>query len=686
MKTFPCLLLLIAFFSVELPARAQQSCRDSLSDLLDRTTDPQKRISLLIHILDLSDSEKEENTVAALLYKESKTAKNAGGLGASLGTITLQLINRPDGKDSLFRMLREIEPLLKNTTEEGLNYYYEMVYRARILSTAPREQQAETGKQILQELDREHPETNPFVRVEKLFLTGVVYYLLTSEAENKENKEPIPYLEEAWSIACDFPPSSRKNFCGNIYILLSSIYNSKGEDKKLIRLSDAYLKILDAYFSLETIKRRRPYFYKDNLYLLCYQQLMINPHLIGKKKAREYYRRFCEYMENGKGDALQRNRFYFYSFSYSYFKSIQAYKQALAFSDSLINLIETTKTVNAKYVIHYYGRATTLQELGQYEKACNAYERTLKVADSLARKEQLKSISEMQVNYEIDKLKLRKAKLSVHYHQMALVCSIVLLLVMIGFLVYSYINLKRTQKLQAELFKQKEKALHSEKKKTSFINSVCHEVRTPLNAIFGFSELITEDNSEKKEEYFNFIWESCDQLTYLLNDMLEVASLENLSHPLPKEKVNVSAICEKQMNLLQRKYRKENISYTTEIQKDIVFLTHPKYFSILIHTLLNNANKFTQKGEIHLSCQWNDKKKEVHIAVTDTGCGIPSDQYDYVFERFTKLNPFSQGNGLGLYLCRLIMDQLNGSLRIDPSYKQGTRFLIVLPQTEERPE
>ena len=72
--------------------------------------------------------------------------------------------------------------------------------------------------------------------------------------------------------------------------------------------------------------------------------------------------------------------------------------------------------------------------------------------------------------------------------------------------------------------------------------------------------------------------------------------------------------------------------------------------------------------------------ERVYIAVTDTGCGIPPEKYDQAFERFTKLDPFSQGNGLGLYLCRLIVRHLGGEIRIDPEYTEGTRIVVVLPR------
>lgn len=100
---------------------------------------------------------------------------------------------------------------------------------------------------------------------------------------------------------------------------------------------------------------------------------------------------------------------------------------------------------------------------------------------------------------------------------------------------------------------------------------------------------------------------------------------------------------------------------------------------MLIAVLLGNAYKFTQKGTVCLECGHVDDER-VFIAVSDTGCGIPPEKHAYVFERFTKIDPFSQGNGLGLYLCRLIARHLEGEIRIDPAYTGGTRIVATFPR------
>ena len=111
----------------------------------------------------------------------------------------------------------------------------------------------------------------------------------------------------------------------------------------------------------------------------------------------------------------------------------------------------------------------------------------------------------------------------------------------------------------------------------------------------------------------------------------------------------------------------------------VILSTHEKYLSLVIEHLLNNANKFTEKGTITLRYRMDEAHQRLHISVTDTGCGIPVDKHKEVLERFSKLNTFTPGNGLGLYLCQLIIRRLSGEINIDPTYKEGTKITVTIP-------
>lgn len=252
-------------------SQAAPSIKDSLQNILQKTKEPTQRAKLLINILDLSDSSPDELEIARKLYTEGKKADDKMAIGASLSTLTIHYMQDPEKKDSLTLLLNEAEKLLENSDEEGLATYYKMTYKARLLQLAPREERVKVCNRIQQELnDRKESET-PYEKAERLFLTGVIHYLLMAMTENIDYKNALPYWEEGWNLAEGFPPTARKNFTGNLYIMLSVSYRSLKDSKRLMEVSNQYLQRLDEYFSREDVIHRRPYFYKNSLYVLCYQ-------------------------------------------------------------------------------------------------------------------------------------------------------------------------------------------------------------------------------------------------------------------------------------------------------------------------------------------------------------------------------------------------------------------------------
>ena len=186
-------------------------------------------------------------------------------------------------------------------------------------------------------------------------------------------------------------------------------------------------------------------------------------------------------------------------------------------------------------------------------------------------------------------------------------------------------------------------------------------------------------DKETREGFSQEIQKSTILLTSLIDNMLEISSLDVSQEKLPCKEANLNSICIQEMTLLNRSH-KPDIDYRTDLpEHPIILTTHEKYLSLVIEHLLNNANKFTEKGIITLHCHIDEARQQVHISVTDTGCGIPADKHKEVFERFSKLNAFTPGNGLGLYLCQLIIRRLSGKISIDPTYTGGTRITVILP-------
>lgn len=358
------------------------------------------------------------------------------------------------------------------------------------------------------------------------------------------------------------------------------------------------------------------------------------------------------------------------------------YARALALSDSLIRTVERHPVRGVRFTHCYENRARMLKALGRDAMACLAYDRAVRVRDSVLRLEQNQSLRELQASCELDRLSLDRTLLRAGHHKKTLIALSLLLAAVLTVVGIIFAVNRRTKRLHDELLRQMDHARRSEEKKIAFINSMCHEVRTPLNSIAGFAELLCTDDLtlEAHAQYCEIIQQSRRQLRYLFDDMLEVAYLENLHEPLPHGYLNLCAVCHAQMRSQKICHPRPGVAYVERIpQEEIGINTNGKYLEILLAALLNNAVKFTQKGSVTLACDRAGDDR-VTITVTDTGCGIPPAQHDYVFERFVKLDPFSPGNGLGLYLCRLIVRHLGGEIRIDGDYTDGTRIVATLPR------
>lgn len=366
------------------------------------------------------------------------------------------------------------------------------------------------------------------------------------------------------------------------------------------------------------------------------------------------------------------------------FQSAEAagdYSRALQCCDSLLCLIERHRSADTRHVVYYADRGRMLRALGRGPEACTAYFRAVKVQDSLAHLEQVETVNDVQIAYELDRLALDRATLSARHHKAALISVALMLLAILSFIGYFIHDMRRSKRLQLKLLRNMRKARVSEEKKTAFINSMCHEVRTPLNCIAGFSELLggEEVTPEMREQFCEIIQENRRQLRYMFDDMVEVAYLEGLDTALPKRYIDLCALCRTQLRSMKVKHPKPGVDYIADIPGgDINVYTNDKYLTLLLTALLDNARKFTEQGSVRLHCE-RLAGDQVLISVSDTGCGISEESREQVFERFTKLDTFSCGNGLGLYLCRLIVRHLHGSIRIDPAYTPGTRILVTLP-------
>lgn len=239
-----------------------------------------------------------------------------------------------------------------------------------------------------------------------------------------------------------------------------------------------------------------------------------------------------------------------------------------------------------------------------------------------------------------------------------------------------------------ELLVAKEKAEESNRLKTAFLANMSHEIRTPLNAIVGFSSMLVSDDSSpaEKEQYCDIIQKNSDLLLHLINDILDISRMESGRIKFVWEECDVVELCQTALSTVEYGRKTSALFLFETPVPSLVVKTDAQRLKQVLINLLSNAAKFTPSGSIKLTVAIDKQHQQLELSVSDTGCGIPPDKSEKVFERFEKLNEYSQGTGLGLAISRLIIENLGGKIWVDKDYTEGARFVFTHPLTKKEKE
>ena len=327
-------------------------------------------------------------------------------------------------------------------------------------------------------------------------------------------------------------------------------------------------------------------------------------------------------------------------------------------------------------------KADLLVKMGNKEEAYGQYGKVFSYIKTSFEKNYPKEIDRLCTRFQADQLAYQNERdriVSMRFYLAGIIVSVLFLIFLLVLGWKKIFRLKRSQMRQEAM---KEKAVQAIQRKNMFLSNMSHEVRTLLNAIVGFSAVLTDEDEsfddESRREFSEIIKVNSFQLLKLINDILDFSDFENDNITFNIRTHDAVKLCNEVVETVMASRKLEvEMRFDTDLSVLMLDTDDARLRQVLIN-LLVNAAKFTEQGSIVLELKMADAGTAL-FSVTDTGCGIPPEKQHLIFERFEKLNDFVQGSGLGLSICQLIVKYMNGKLWVDSGYTRGARFCFTHP-------
>ena len=652
---------------------------DSLLTLLPKTPDAAGRERIYVQLADLSGDSLElaaPHWEAALA--EAHKAGDTYGCKDALDFLVRKFADRDTRRAEKYIALAD-------SILPGSRYalFRSSLYAYYLWKQMNDNNSIETVTRALEELKgKNYDRLTPEERIEWELLTGLAidFSSVTTEAYDNIAKA-IPYVEQALEKLGKYPLEERLHLEKICHDELSDLYmlcKDKRAEEQIGQCIDLHRKWLAMDDRFE-----RPHRDTTGYMMRAYAKMVYLRDLISRDKLNEYYQK-CIGLARARGDMAE-----IYSTSARYYQCTGDYERAVAYIDSTITVYKS-KGIKADLAPIYATQSYLYEEMGDYKNALKAVRTTNNIRFNERVEEAQSSLAEMQTLFEVGRLEFEKSRLTGRIRFIALLAGGILVLLLVGWSVYQYVMVRQLKQIRRqltdaneEITRQSRRAMESEKMKTAFINSMCHEIRTPLNAINGFSDLLLEGDHDHdtRREFREQIWASTTALTTLLENMLELSSLVSSEEPLPLAETDLGLLCAERLQIQRELSQNPSVEYVLKGggRGTCVIPTNETYMTRVIDNLLQNAAKFTAAGSVTVCCDKDDRTRKLRIRVTDTGIGIAPDKQEWVFDRFTKVDSFKPGSGIGLYLCRLIVTRLGGAIRVCPDYRAGCCIEITLP-------
>lgn len=303
-----------------------------------------------------------------------------------------------------------------------------------------------------------------------------------------------------------------------------------------------------------------------------------------------------------------------------------------------------------------------------------------------AREKRINEISTMEINEMSHDMRLASMdhKTRIAYRLITLLAFITTFIIVTFLVIFGLSKRRHVKELKAqnrELKRARARAEEADRMKAAFIRNASHQIRTPLNAISGFSSILARQvddlQEDEREDLAQRIEHNAALISNSLNYLLALSEAESVRVADQEDSVNCNALC----SSIAREFKPMNTNlcfcYSSSLGDHVSVKTDQEALTKIIMELLTNADKFTEKGQIMLNSDMEGGMWQ--IAVSDTGRGIPPGDEQRIFGQFSKIDELSEGLGLGLAFCKNIAVQLGGDVMLDRSYTDGARFVVTLP-------
>ena len=646
-------LIMSLFPHAAISAPPKPAHADSLLTLLPKTPDAAGRERIYVQLADLSGDSLElaaPHWEAALA--EAHKAGDTYGCKDALDFLVRKFADRDTRRAEKYIALSDsILPGSRHALFRSSLYAYYLWKQMNDNNSI------ETVTRALEELKgKNYDRLTPEERIEWEFLTGLAidFSSVTTEAYDNIAKA-IPYVERALENLRKYPLEERLHLEKICHDELSDLYmlcKDKRAEEQIGQCIDLHRKWLAMDDRFE-----RPHRDTTGYMMRAYAKMVYLRDLISRDKLNEYYQK-CIGLARARGDMAE-----IYSTSARYYQCTGDYERAVAYIDSTITVYKS-KGIKADLAPIYATQSYLYEEMGDYKNALKAVRTTNNIRFNERVEEAQSSLAEMQTLFEVGRLEFEKSRLTGRIRFIALLAGGILVLLLVGWSVYQYVMVRQLKQIRRqltdaneEITRQSRRAMESEKMKTAFINSMCHEIRTPLNAINGFSDLLLEGDHDHdtRREFREQIWASTTALTTLLENMLELSSLVSSEEPLPLAETDLGLLCAERLQIQRELSQNPSVEYVLKGggRGTCVIPTNETYMTRVIDNLLQNAAKFTAAGSVTVCCDKDDRTRKLRIRVTDTGIGIAPDKQEWVFDRFTKVDSFKPGSGIGLSLIHI---------------------------------